>query len=126
MKNFRVVEPDELPWCISKRKEIGPLWTGNLHNRNILKELRTILSKKLLNTKNLLYKQLDLFEEETDAPCFFYTTYFLASFFKKSPPKLVSIFSGLRNKGYDVYKTQFSSTGFKTNAPKNEIEKEFK
>ena len=32
----------------------------------------------------------------------------------------------MKNKGYEVYKTHFSSTGFKTNASKKEIEKVFK
>jgi tRNA (guanine26-N2/guanine27-N2)-dimethyltransferase len=126
MKYFRTVKPEELPWCISKSKEIGPLWMGKLHNKNNLKELRSILSEKKLNTKNLIFKQLDFFEEETDAPCFFYTTDSLASFFKKSPPKLETILCRLKDNGYNVFRTQFSPTGFKTNAPRNEIEKEFK
>ena len=126
MKNFRIVKSDELPWCVSNKKDIGPLWMGRLHNKNVLKEIRSILSEKKLNTKNLIYRQLDLFDEENDAPCFFYTTDCLASFFKKSPPRLESVFDNLRKKGYHVFKTQFSSTGFKTNATKNEIEKEFK
>jgi tRNA (guanine26-N2/guanine27-N2)-dimethyltransferase len=126
LDNFRKVKQDELPWCISTTKEIGPLWMGKLHNKNILKDLRTILSDKKHKTKNLLYRQLDLFEEETDAPCFFYTTDCLASFFKKSPPRLESVFDGLKDRGLNVFRTQFSPTGFKTNATKNEIEKEFK
>jgi tRNA (guanine26-N2/guanine27-N2)-dimethyltransferase len=126
MNNFRIVTPSELPWCIFNNKKIGPLWMGRLHNKNILKELRTILFEKKLNTKNLIYRQFDIFEEETDAPCFFYTTDCLASFFKKSPPRLESIFYSLKDRGFDVFRTQFSPTGFKTNATKNEIEKEFK
>ena len=126
IKNYKRVKSSELPWFISSKKEIGPLWMGKLHNKNILKELRSILFEKKLNTKNLLYRQLDLFEEEADAPCFFYTTDSLASFFKKSPPKLEFIFNKLRSNGYDVFRTQFSLTGFKTNAPQNEIEKVFK
>jgi len=126
IKNFKRVKSSELPWLISSKKDIGPLWMGKLHNKNILKELRSILFEKKLNTKNLLYRQLDLFEEEADAPCFFYTTDSLASYFKKSPPKLELIFQQLRSNRYDAFKTQFSSTGFKTNATKNEIEKMFK
>jgi tRNA G26 N,N-dimethylase Trm1 len=50
----------------------------------------------------------------------------LASFFKKSPPRLESVFDGLKDRGLNVFRTQFSPTGFKTNATNNEIEKEFK
>lgn len=126
IKYFSKVKSDELPWNISSKKEIGPLWTGKLHNKIIVKELRSILFEKKLNTKNSLFKQLDLFEEESDTPCFFYTSDSLASFLKKSPPKLEYIFDNLRENGYDVFKTHFSQTGFKTNAPRNEIEKVFK
>ncbi len=122
---FKRVKSSELPWFISSKKEIGPLWIGKLHNKRILSDLLSILFVKKLNTKNVLCKRLDLFEEEADAPCFFYTSENLASFFKKSPPKLEFIFDKLRKSGYDVCRTQFSQTGFKTNAPQKEIEKMF-
>jgi tRNA (guanine26-N2/guanine27-N2)-dimethyltransferase len=126
IKKFKTVDTNELPKFISSKKEIGPLWMGKLHNKRILMEIRSLLSEKKLNTKNMLYKQLDLIEEEADAPNFFYTTENFSSYLKKSPPKLLSIFKKLRTSGYDVYRTQFSPTGFKTNAPENEIEKVFK
>jgi len=69
---------------------------------------------------------LDLLEEEADASAFFYTTDDLASLLKISPPKMEHIFEKLEEKGYDAARTHFSPTGFKTNAPRNEIEVIFK
>jgi tRNA G26 N,N-dimethylase Trm1 len=68
---------------------------------------------------------LYLFEEEVNAPYFFYTTNDFASFFKIAPPKMKNIFQKLTSKGYKVYQTHFSTTAFKTNAPLYEIKKVF-
>lgn len=106
--------------------DIGPLWLGKLQNKNVIKELRMVLLKKTLNTKNALWKLLPLLEEEADAPAFFFTTDSLSSMLKLPSPKMKNILEKLRSKGYVVAKTHFSPTGFKTNAPLDEIEEVFK
>ena len=126
MKNYSVIKSNEFIGCEITKKDIGPIWTGKLNDKRITKDLRTILFEKNLNTKNELWKLLDLLEGEADAPAFFYTTDSLASYLKTSPPKMELVFERLRDKGYDVSRTHFNPTGFKTNAPKTEIEKMFK
>jgi tRNA (guanine26-N2/guanine27-N2)-dimethyltransferase len=126
MKNLIIIQKNEKVALESVDMDIGPLWMGKLQNKSVIKNLRTILFEKQLHSKNVLWKLLDYLEEEADAPAFFYTTDSLGSLLKKSPPKMITIFEILRNKGYDVTRTHFSSTGFKTNAPKDEIEKLFK
>jgi len=126
MKYYSVIDSNELISSETIKKDIGPIWTGKLQDKRVLKDLRTILFEKKLNTKNELWKLLDLLEEEADAPAFFYTTDSLASDLRTSPPKMELIFERLRDKGYEVSRTHFSPTGFKTNAPKTEIEKMFK
>jgi tRNA (guanine26-N2/guanine27-N2)-dimethyltransferase len=69
---------------------------------------------------------LDVLKEEVDAKPFFYTTESIGSFLKKSIPKKDVFFEWLKKQGYNVYRTHFSSTGFKTDAPMNIIEKMFK
>lgn len=101
--------------------EIGPLWLGRMHDKNAVKEIRTLLFKKELNTKNSIWKLLSLFEEEANAPAFFYTSENLASMLKTSPQKLEDIIKKLNTEGYIVKKTHFSPIGFKTDAKFNEI-----
>ncbi|MFW6120675.1 MAG: tRNA (guanine(10)-N(2))-dimethyltransferase [Petrotogales bacterium] len=125
MENFTVINPKEF-FSGDNKHDIGPLWLGELHNKTAVKEIRTLLFKKELNTKNSLWKLLSVFEEEANAPPFFYTTDNLASFLKIAAPKMEKIFEKLTSKGYSVVKTHFSPTGFKTNAPINEIKKVFK
>jgi len=126
MKNYSIIKSNELIGGETTKNDIGPIWTSKLQNKRVVKELRTILFEKQLKTKNELWKLLDLLEEEADASAFFYTTDSLASALKKSPPKMETIFEKLRNKDYEVSRTHFSPTGFKTNASKTEIEKMFK
>ncbi|MBN2602781.1 MAG: tRNA (guanine(10)-N(2))-dimethyltransferase [Candidatus Thermoplasmatota archaeon] len=105
---------------------VGPLWMGKLENKRIIENIRSILTDKKMGTKNTLWKLLDLLEEESEAPAFFYNSDDIASRLNLSPPKMKVIFNQLKKKGYNVYRTHFSPTGFKTDAPLNKIEKAFK
>lgn len=126
MKFFNSISSKEIPLSSGKKCNIGPLWMDKLHNKSALEEIRTILFTKELKTKNKIWKMLSLFEEEADAPPFFYTTDDVASYLKISPPKIEIIFEKLKEKGFIVTKSQFSPTSFKTNAPFDEIKEVFK
>jgi len=122
IQNLNILKSEEIECIEEKRKEnIGPLWTGKLHNKKIIKNLRSILSNGEYKSKNLIWKLFELLEEEADAPMFFYSTEYLASKLKMSPPKMDIIFERLKEKGFDVSKTHFSVTGFKTTASKEEV-----
>jgi tRNA (guanine26-N2/guanine27-N2)-dimethyltransferase len=125
MNQFKTIFSEE-PKSQKENIEIGPLWMGKLHNKESIKEQRTILSEKTLGTKNQLWKLFDIYEEEANAPAFFYSTEDLASHFRKSAPKMEDIFDKLGKKGFEAYRTHFSPTGFKTNASLNEIKRIFK
>jgi len=122
MERCSLINPQKIMFPLCKNEEpVGPLWMHKLHNKSALEEIRTILFTKELKTKNKIWKMLSLFEEESDAPPFFYTTDDVASYLKTSPPKMDDVFTQLQTKGYAVARTHFSSTGFKTNAPLNDI-----
>jgi len=121
MKNIFFVKSDKLGFSKIKTCDVGPLWMGFLHDKNVIKELRTLLFEKKLGSKHELWKLLSLLEEEADAPAFFYTSEALSSFLGRSPPKMDVIFKKLEDKGYNVFKTHFNCTGFKTDAALEEI-----
>lgn len=126
MSNYKTIKSNNIFSKKTKIIDVGPIWNGKLNNRRIIEELRTILFQKKLKTRNEIWKLLDLCEEESDAPMFFYTTNDISAYLNVSPPKFNTVFKILKNKGYDVFRTHFSSTGFKTDAPRKEIEKVFK
>jgi tRNA (guanine26-N2/guanine27-N2)-dimethyltransferase len=121
INNFCVIKSNKKVGIETAKKDIGPMWIGKLQDKKVIKELRMILFEKKLKTKNESWKLLDLLEEEADGSLFFYTTDSLASVLKKSAPKTKIIFEKLRKKGFDVFRTHFCQTGFKTNAPIDEV-----
>ena len=125
IKNISTIPSEELSFSSSDSVNIGPLWVGALQQKQPIQEIRTILSEKQLHTKPDLWKLLDALEEEATAPMLFYSADDLASMLKTSPPKMRIIFEQLKSKGYAVCRTHFSNTGFKTNAPRKEIEAAF-
>lgn len=125
MKNLQNIKSGETIGYEKTEKDIGPLWMGKLQNEKIIKELITIVFKKEIGKKNQLWKLLDLLEEESNSPAYYYTTDGLASYLKKSPPKMGILFEKIKSKGYDVTRTHFSPTGFKTSASFKGIKKLF-
>jgi len=64
--------------------------------------------------------------EEADGPPTFYDMHELARRAGASPPKIIGLIGKLRGLGYFASRTHFSGTGFRTNAPMDEIVKIFK
>lgn len=121
MKNLQIIKSGETLGHEKTNKDIGPLWMGKLQNDKVIKELISILFSKEMGTKNQLWKLLDMLEEESNAQAFYYTTDGLSSYLKKSPPKMNVLFEKIKSKGYNVTRTHFNPTGFKTNAPFDKI-----
>ena len=67
----------------------------------------------------------DVFEEESDAEPFFYSTDELGSYFKRSPPKFEKLLGKLSEKKLTTSRTHFNPVGFKTNATISQIKKLF-
>jgi len=109
----------------SSSVEIGPLWMGEIGNKNIIKQIIPYIFKKQFKSKYELLKLLELLKEESKAKPFFYSSDEIASKLKKSTPKLDYILKKLNQKGYNAIKTHFSDNSFKTNAPFNEIKNIF-
>jgi tRNA (guanine26-N2/guanine27-N2)-dimethyltransferase len=126
IRNMRYVTSKELFSIKINDTNIGPLWLGKIENKKVIQDLIPYVFNKKLNTRGRLLKLLDLLENEADSTPFFYTTENLSSILKISPPSLNYIIEKLKEKGYDVNKTHFSKTGFKTNSSIDEIEDIFK
>jgi tRNA (guanine26-N2/guanine27-N2)-dimethyltransferase len=64
--------------------------------------------------------------EEADGPPAFYDVHEVARRAGVSPPKIVELIAKLREGGYFASRTHFSGTGFRTDAPMEELVKIFK
>ena len=125
MKNFQIIKEGKNIGYEKAEKDTGPMWMGEIQDRKVIENLRTILFERELGSKKELWKLFDLLEEESNSSAFFYTTEGLSSFFKASPPKVERIIEKIKKLDYVATKTQFSSSGFKTDAPIDVIKEMF-
>jgi tRNA (guanine26-N2/guanine27-N2)-dimethyltransferase len=126
MAQYSTIMTKDVPLSQDSIALVGPIWLGKLQKKAAIQEIRTLASTKELHTKPLLWKLLDLLEEEADAPPFFYTINDLSSVLKISPPTMEYIVEQLKNKGFIVSRTHCTPTGFKTNAPLSVVTEVFK
>jgi tRNA (guanine26-N2/guanine27-N2)-dimethyltransferase len=126
MAHYSSIPANEVPFSEKSTAGVGPLWLGKLQKKTAVQEIRSLVSSKELHTKHLLWKLLDLLEEEADAPPFFYTINDMSSLLKVSPPTMEHIVEQLKNKGYIVTRTHCTPTGFKTDAPFDIVTEVFK
>lgn len=117
MKRLQTISSGEKIGLEETKKNVGPLWMGDLQNKKSIQNVRSILFEKNIDKKKNLWKLLDLLEEEAESPRFFYTSESISSHLKKSTPKLEMIFERIKKEGFEAYRTHFTPTGFKTNAP---------
>ncbi len=126
MQELKVINSGENIGFEETKKTVGPLWLGDIEDKEAVENIRNIVFEKKLGSGKKLWKLLDMLEEEADAPCFFYTSESISEYLKNSSPKLIKIFDKLKNSGFECCRTHFTPTGFKTNADFDVIEKTFK
>lgn len=114
-----------IPGQNEKEIPVGPLWTGYLHNKQVLRKIIQILSNKKVQTEKQISSLLNILEQESIMPAFYYSTNILSKYLKKNPPRLDYVIGLIQKKGFFVTKTHFDPTGFKTNASKEVIEEIF-
>lgn len=126
MAKYSSIVAENIPLSNASTALVGPLWLGNLQKKTAVQEIRTLASSTVLHTKPLLWKLLDVLEEEAEASPFFYTINDLSSLLKVSPPTMDYIKRQLQGKGFQVTRTHCTPTGFKTDAPMSIVTEVFK
>ncbi|MEM3452188.1 MAG: tRNA (guanine(10)-N(2))-dimethyltransferase [Candidatus Hadarchaeum sp.] len=107
--------------CGRKYSHAGPLWTGKLADKRFIQEVIADLSERNFGLKHQEISLLCRCAEEADGPPTFYDLNRLAGFLKKPTPKMGELISAIRSNGYFASRTHFSNTGFRTDAPIEEI-----
>jgi tRNA (guanine26-N2/guanine27-N2)-dimethyltransferase len=107
--------------CGRRREVSGPMWLGKLGERNFVEEVRRVVEGSDFKLRSQELRVLGLCAGEAEAPPFFYDSHAMARRGSLSPPRLEKILAGLRGKGYQAVRTHFSPTGFRTDAPFEEI-----
>jgi len=107
--------------CGREREVAGPLWLGRLGEGRFVEEMVEELRKLDFRLRDQELRMLGTLAEEVEAPPFFYDSHALARRWSLSPPRLGRLLEKLRERGYLAVRTHFSPTGFRTDAPLEEI-----
>ncbi|MCK5548356.1 MAG: tRNA (guanine(10)-N(2))-dimethyltransferase, partial [Thermoplasmata archaeon] len=99
----------------------GPLWTGNLFDRNVTSRLRV---RKCMDAG--IHRLVELWNGEAEGTPMFYTTDEISGILKCSPPPMSTIFENLKANGFTASRTHFSPVGFRTDAPMDELKRIFR
>ena len=85
-----------------------------------------LLNVKKLNTHNKIEKLLKICAAEADTNPSSYDVHVISKNLKISAPKIDKTMEKLEKKGYYAFRTHFSPTAIKTDAPLQEIKKVIK
>jgi tRNA (guanine26-N2/guanine27-N2)-dimethyltransferase len=106
--------------CGAELVPIGPLWLGPVNNRTVLSHMLDQIGSMRLGTSTHLSRLLALCLDEIDLASF-YDYHILAKRWQVSPPRIESLLERLRDMGHAASRTHHTGTGFKTDAPIEEI-----
>jgi tRNA (guanine26-N2/guanine27-N2)-dimethyltransferase len=104
------------PDCGEILRPIGPLWLGELCNKEILTQMLEKIADLGLGTQKDLVKLIDICRSELPTSSH-YDYHRLAKLQNCSPPDITSVLEGIRAQGYSASRTHFSGYGIKTEAP---------
>ena len=108
---------DEIcPVCGEKLIHAGPLWLGNIQNKEFIQKMIDETEFKKINSEKEALKLLNSCLIESDAPATFFDVHSICKSLKISAPKLDLIFNAIEKEGYSAVKTHYNPLGIKTDA----------
>ena len=114
---------ENCPVCGEKLVHAGPLWLGNIQDKEFIQKMIDESENKKINTKKQALKLLNSCLHEADAPATFFDIHSICKSLKISAPKLDLIFDELKNKGFAAIKTHYNPLGIKTDANIRDLQK---
>lgn len=113
--------PSTCPNCGENYSTAGPLWLGNLWDKEFIADMLESIEELTLNRKEEVLKLFNSCYEEADGPITFYDIHKLCKKLKISSPKLNDVMDEVKNRGYFMSRTHFKLTGIRTDVPLNEL-----
>jgi tRNA (guanine26-N2/guanine27-N2)-dimethyltransferase len=107
--------------CGGELSHAGPLWLGQLAEKELAENVAKNLERRSFRQVAREIFLATRCAGEADGPPTFYEIDELARREKCQPPKIAKVIEGLKIKGHFASRTHFSETGFKTDAPMEEI-----
>lgn len=112
---------DTCPECGEKLIHAGPLWLGDIQDKDFIQDMINEVENKKINTEKDAMKLLNYCLMESGAPATYFDVHTICRSLKISAPKLDSIFDEIKNQGFTAVKTHYNPLGIKTDAKINDI-----
>ena len=111
------------PICGEKLVHAGPLWLGNIQDKDFIQAMIDENEHKKINTEKQALKLLNSCLQEADAPATFFDVHAICKSLKISAPKLDLIFEEIKSRGFIAIKTHYNPIGIKTDANITDLQK---
>ena len=100
----------------------GPLWIGELHNKETIEKMKLINNERGYEDKNKINKILGLMNNEIGFPPYYFNIHQIAHRNKMEfIPKIETVVEKLIENGYKATRTHFSNESIKTDATMDKI-----
>ncbi len=115
--------PSECPVCGGSLSVGGPLWCGDMYDKDFVSLMMSTLKELNLNQADKATKLLVTSLDEAESSVGHYEIHKVCKNLKVSAPRLADVMEGLEARGYSVSRTHFSPTSLKTDAGIVELKK---
>jgi tRNA (guanine26-N2/guanine27-N2)-dimethyltransferase len=112
--------PERCPVCGSRAQAGGPLWLGSTRDDDFVNSVKVTIDAGSFGRKERALRLLDLIHSEIDVPMY-YDQHILCRDMKATPTAIDVLIETFRNRGYRASRVHYSGTGFKTDAPINDV-----
>ena len=113
---------DICPVCGEKLVHAGPLWLGDIQNKDFIQKMILEAEKKKINSEKEALKLLNKCLIEAEAPATFYDVHSICKSLKISAPKFDLLLDEIRKEGFIAIKTHYNPLGIKSDAGIKDIE----
>ncbi|WP_459538093.1 tRNA (guanine(10)-N(2))-dimethyltransferase [Methanobrevibacter sp.] len=113
---------DACPVCGEKLVHAGPLWLGDIQNKDFIQKMILEAENKKINSEKEALKLLNKCLIEAEAPATFYDVHSICKSLKISAPKFDLLLDEIRKEGFIAIKTHYNPLGIKSDAGIKDIE----
>ena len=113
---------DTCPVCGEKLVHAGPLWLGDIQNKDFIQKMILEAENKKINSEKEALKLLNKCLIEAEAPATFYDVHSICKSLKISAPKFDLVLDEIRKEGFIAIKTHYNPLGIKSDAGIKDIE----
>ncbi|MGA9140255.1 MAG: tRNA (guanine(10)-N(2))-dimethyltransferase [Methanocella sp.] len=120
LNGLTVNAPERCPVCGGKAQIGGPMWLGDTKDDGFVDSVIETIETGPFGKKERALRMLRIIRDEIDVPMY-YDHHILCRDLKATPTTIGVLIDALRAQGFRASRTHYSGTGFKTDAPVNEI-----